>query len=176
MTLNDLLIPLDRLFYNERIGYAVIGAYAVAAWGEIRATKDIDLLIEESDVSRLEKVLESEGFRYESRKGDPEDPINYVLRVGAESGEDFEEIDILAGIRGAPGGILERAQLVQLRNISVPVASPEDTIILKLLAGSMLDMEDIQSILRAQGDRLSRSLLRVLCPAALKEKLETILA
>jgi hypothetical protein len=43
MSLADLLRQIDAIFKNCRIPYAVIGGYAVAAWGEERATRDIDL-------------------------------------------------------------------------------------------------------------------------------------
>lgn len=54
VTLDKLLLPLDRLLRKKRVGYAVIGSYAVAAWGAIRATRDLDLLCEVEDVGHDE--------------------------------------------------------------------------------------------------------------------------
>jgi hypothetical protein len=70
MTLRDLIAPIDELLRQERIRYAVIGGYAVAAWGEVRATQDLDLLCSLADVSRLVKRLERAGLRFDQRTGD----------------------------------------------------------------------------------------------------------
>jgi len=43
MNLRDVLARIDGLLKRCGIEYAVIGGYAVAAWGEVRATRDIDL-------------------------------------------------------------------------------------------------------------------------------------
>jgi hypothetical protein len=32
----DLLLSLDAIFRIAEVGYAVVGAYAVAAWGEVQ--------------------------------------------------------------------------------------------------------------------------------------------
>ena len=70
---------------NAGIKYAVIGGNAVAAWvarvdpGATRSTKDVDLLVEESDLPRIENVLIRAGFVREELIGvtlfrDPDEP------------------------------------------------------------------------------------------------------
>ena len=67
------------------IKYAVIGGNAVAAWvarvdpGATRSTKDVDLLVDESDLPRIENVLVQAGFVREDVIGvtlfrDPAEP------------------------------------------------------------------------------------------------------
>ncbi len=67
------------------IKYAVIGGNAVAAWvarvdpAATRSTKDVDLLVEESDLPRIENVLIRAGFVREDVIGvtlfrDPDEP------------------------------------------------------------------------------------------------------
>lgn len=67
------------------IPYAVIGGNAVACWvarvdpSATRATKDVDLLINRADSSRLDKVMASLGFAREDLRRlvlfiDPEEP------------------------------------------------------------------------------------------------------
>ncbi len=67
------------------IKYAVIGGNAVAAWvaridpGATRSTKDVDLLVDESDLPRIENVLVQAGFVREDVIGvtlfrDPDEP------------------------------------------------------------------------------------------------------
>ena len=67
------------------VKYAVIGGNAVAAWvarvdsGATRSTKDVDLLVEQSDLPRIEDVLTQAGFTREDVLGvtlfrDPDEP------------------------------------------------------------------------------------------------------
>ncbi len=67
------------------IKYAVIGGNAVAAWvarvdpGATRSTKDVDLLVDQSDIDRIEEVLGEAGFRREDVLGvtlfkEPDEP------------------------------------------------------------------------------------------------------
>lgn len=171
MNLRDLLEPLDSVFKSRRILYAVIGGYAVAAWGEVRATRDVDLLCSTGDLFVFKDALSKAGLPFEHRSGDPDDPISDVIRIEMRSGADLCEIDVLFGIRGAPPGILERACTVQVAGLPVPIASPEDMVILKLLAGSARDLEDAGNILQVQRDRLNLDLIRQLCPEHLNDTL-----
>ena len=175
MSLRDILAPLDELFKQRNIRYAVIGGYAVAAWGEVRATQDVDLLCSAKDLNNLKAVLSKAKLDFEHRTGDADDPISDVIRIQAATASGPYEVDLLVGIRGAPEGILDRSRCVQIDDLDVPVASPEDMIILKLLGGSARDVEDARSIVRAQAERLKISLVRQLCLPSLKNTLETLL-
>ncbi len=81
----------------------------------------------------------------------------------------------MAGLRGAPRGIVERAHQVAFEGMGLPVASPEDTVLLKLLAGSRRDLDDALGIIRMQAGRLDLALLQDLCPPNLKPALELLL-
>ncbi len=175
MSLRDILIPIDRLFKQQGIQYAVIGGYAVAAWGEVRATRDVDLYCAVKDLSAVKSALAEGSIEFGHRAGDHEDPISDVIRIRAASVDDPFEIDILLGIRGAPQGLLSRAREVQLQDLFLRVASPEDMIVLKLLGGSSRDLDDARSIIRVQQERLDVSLMMQLCPASLKDELENLL-
>jgi len=174
VSLEERLRPLDAIFRAERVGYAIIGAFAVAAWGEVRGTRDLDILTEASGIARIADALERSGYSVEVRTGDADDPITTVVRAQSGSGDEVEQVDILAGIRGAPPGIVGRARQVALSSLTVPVASPEDMIVLKLLAGSAQDLEDARGIVRIQGNQLARATLDDLCPPPLKQALDAL--
>ena len=176
MTLKEALSPLDTLLRQKKIGYAVIGGYAVAAWGEVRATRDIDLLCRPRDLDALKGALAESGIRFEHRAGDADDPISNVVRIEIGDADGPYGIEVLFGIREAPAGILERACRVQIEGLSVPVASPEDTILLKLLGGSIRDLDDARGILEAQAGRLDMPLIRRLCPPSLIDLLDKLVA
>jgi len=175
MRLKGLLAPLDEIFRREQIKYAVIGGYAVAVWGEVRATRDIDLLCSAPDIGLLVGALAKANMRFERRTGDFDDPVSEVIKIDVSAEEGTYVIDVLAGIRGAPRGIVERARQIALEGLVLPVASPEDTVLLKLLAGSRRDVDDALSIIRMQAGRLDLALLRDLCPPNLKSALDLLL-
>jgi len=175
MNLGDLLKPLDSILKRCQTRYAVIGGYAVAAWGEERATRDIDLLCAAGNSEEILQELKKEALHVEHRSGDPDDPISEVMRVEIGSGENAAEIDLLIGIRDAPPGIFDRVRMVRIEGITIPVASPEDVVILKLLGGSARDLEDAKSIVEIQGIRLKHDLMRQLCPAQIHGDLEALL-
>jgi predicted nucleotidyltransferase len=149
MSLREVLTPVLRVLETLHIPYAVIGGYAVAAWGQIRATRDIDLVCESSDLDRLKTALAEASLRFEHRRGDSEDPIGHVIRVEVPVNDGVEEIDIIAEIRDAPAGIVRRSRRVALEGLNLQIAAPEDMLLLKVLAGSPLDLEDARSILHA---------------------------
>ena len=130
----------------------------------MRATRDIDLLCDAADLDRLKRGLDDAGLVYDHRTGDAEDPIQHVLQIHTGDGEIPYKIDIRAGIADAPSEILARSRPVDIEGLPVPVASPEDVIVLKLLAGSARDLEDALSIMRAQKHRIDHQALRQLCP------------
>lgn len=175
MSLRNFLAPIDRLLKECWVPYAVIGGYAVAAWGEVRATRDIELLCRPTDLEAVQAALRGAHLDFEHRVGDLSDPIAHVIRVRVEPAGEPYEVDLIAGIEGAPPGIFERLRMVRVDDLEIPVASPEDVIILKLLGGSARDLEDARSVLRVQGEKLDLALLRRLCPIPLKESLEDLL-
>jgi len=176
MNLRDILKPIDELMKRHGIRYAVIGGYAVAAWGTVRATRDVDLLCGGKDLETLKSALSQSKLDFEHRIGDPDDPISDVIRIQVGTTSAPYEIDILAGIRGAPLGLLDRSCNISLDDLEVPVASPEDMIVLKMLGGSTGDLDDARSIIRTQEGRLDLAFLRRLCPAILQHTCETLLA
>lgn len=175
MSLADVLKPLDEIFRECGVRYALIGGYAVAAWGEERATRDIDILCSSGASGAVMRALNQRQFQFRHHLGDPDDPIEEVVRVAAGPVEDPAEVDILFGIRESPPGILDRTRPVRLEGLAVPTASPEDMIILKLLGGSARDLEDAGSIIDIQGNRLDRFLLRELCPDRLRATLDKLI-
>jgi predicted nucleotidyltransferase len=175
MNLQTILEPMVRLMERARISYAIIGGYAVAAWGEMRATRDVDLLCGVQDLGNLKSALKAAGYSFEHRTGDADDPISDVIRIDVGSAESAYEMDILAGIRGAPSGLLRRSRTVPFSGMELKVAAPEDMIVLKLLGGSALDVQDARGILRLQREAVDRELLRRICPDHLSGTLSELL-
>lgn len=175
MNLVDLLGNINAIFLKLEIPYAVIGGYAVAAWGEERATRDIDLLCL-SDSREIIRTLKEDHLQFEHRLGDWDDPISEVIRIDMGDSENPFEVDILVGIKNAPIGILSRIRKLTIEGLVIPVASPEDVLLLKLLAGSARDLEDAKSIMQIQSSKLDLELMRQICPKSHKGTLEKLLS
>ena len=144
---------------------AVIGAYALAVYGYVRATTDLDLATVASldQLQRLAEALRDEGLQTRLSLPDDLDVLGGVLRVWIridEDGDPFEPIEVINFFnphrpRRAPAadavsraiGIAERPALryVQL----------DDLIALKLDAGSRADLADVVELLKrnASADR-----------------------
>ncbi|MCA9735259.1 MAG: nucleotidyltransferase family protein [Deferribacteres bacterium] len=63
MKLQDQFKILTTFFENESIDYALIGAFALHAYGYTRATKDIDFLVQEKHQNKIVSYLEKIGFQ-----------------------------------------------------------------------------------------------------------------
>ena len=174
MNFPALLRRINTVFINCRTPYALIGGYAVAAWGEIRATRDIDLYSTGNSQNVIEE-LKRDNLRFEHRIGDWDDSVAEVIRIDMGAETNPFEIDILFGIKNAPAAIMDRVRLLDIEGIAVPVTSPEDMILLKLLGGSPRDLEDARSILQIQGNKLDLDLTRRLCFSTIKSALEELL-
>jgi hypothetical protein len=128
----------------------VIGAYAVAARGFLRFTRDFDLMTTDRNALREEtwNDLRSRGFDVSVRKGDFDDPLAGVVRIkGPET-----EIDVVVAKHKWEQAIIDRALPVQLDTISLPVPRTSDLILLKLSAGGPIDLMDAHRLLDV-GDR-----------------------
>jgi len=61
----DLLIELTNLikaFDEDEIDYALCGGLALAVYARLRATLDIDIMVESDSLDRIKKKVEELGF------------------------------------------------------------------------------------------------------------------
>jgi hypothetical protein len=128
------------------VQYAVVGAVAVAARGVVRSTLDFDLLT--TDTRVLQDSVWAELPDVDIRKGDSDDPLAGVVRIGPKS----EQIDIVVGRWKWEQRVIERAQAADVQGTILRVPLTSDLILLKLAAGGPIDQQDILRLL-AVGSR-----------------------
>ncbi len=130
-------------------GSALAGGLAVAAWGEIRATRDVDFVSLRS-LSEVEEALKNAGLDTVTRHGDPySDDLPWVLK-GELEGVPFQVF--------APRG----GRLFSVVSVSptggggetIPVVGLEDLLRLKLEAGGPKDLWDTARLLRRHPDQV----------------------
>jgi hypothetical protein len=147
--LGPALVELNELLENASkelhasIQFALIGGLAVAAWGVIRATQDIDVLANSDPTplvntrlrNELKDFLDRNGCHTEWRVGDADDPIPLLLRVNLP--QIFGDIgaDILWAHKHWQQEALHRSVAIEVLNRRVNILHPEDLILMKLDAG-----------------------------------------
>lgn len=138
---------IERLAKAQKDGllhsYALIGGFAVSAWGVARATQDIDLAVAlgTSDPQVLAHYL---GATYES--GGIDDPLQGVFRLGLKN--DGQEVPIQLIVLPSKLGAIALSQIERLTvlDCSVPVVNWHALVLLKLFAGGPIDLQDARSV------------------------------
>lgn len=139
--------------------FAIVGAVARNAWAPPRATTDIDLAVSAAPplLVTLEQTLGSLGYRCVRRQqADPADPLPDILVFRSQVAEP-RQVDLLVAKTAFEVEVLRRAVTVQMGGTALPVATPEDLVIYKLIANRPRDRDDIRAVARTQ-QRAGRSI------------------
>ena len=150
-TVLDLII---RAFEKEGIRYGLIGGFALGALGVPRSTIDLDFLVLRDDLNRVDKIMESNGYKCVYKT---ENVSQYVSAVKI-----FGEIDFLHAFRKISVGMLEKAQSLDIfeGKLKIRVLRPEDIIGLKVQATAnnperaTQDYLDIEALMARYGKNL----------------------
>ncbi|MGE3976374.1 MAG: hypothetical protein AB7F94_02180 [Nitrospira sp.] len=130
--------------------YCLVGALAVNAWGRLRATKDIDLLVLADLPARTELLdaLLDQGFNIDETWLE-QNPMakDVVMRLTHHSHPTIP-LDLLFANDAQSQSALTRRRSLQLFGISLYVCGPEDLILLKLKAGRPHDFEDALGVVK----------------------------
>jgi hypothetical protein len=135
-------------------GFALIGGLALAAHRVVRATQDVDLLVELDKSGEIDAGLVKLGYRCLHRGTDS---ATYV--------RSDERIDLIYASRPIAVRLLKAAKEMNTTLGKLRVVSAEGIIGFKLQAlvndpGRGQDLEDIRALLRANGGELDMSEVR----------------
>lgn len=136
-------------------GSALAGGLAVAAWGEIRATRDVDF-VTALPLHDVERRLRENGIAYVARRGDVLTGDLLWVVEGDLGGVRFQ---VFAPRGGRPFTTVSVTP-AGADTESVPVVSLEDLLRLKLEAGGPKDLWDVARLLRHYPEQLSRTRAR----------------
>jgi hypothetical protein len=157
VSLIDVLAAIDDAV-GERQAFAVIGAVARNAWAPPRATTDLDLAVSArpETLDAIDDGLRSLGYRrVRHQQAEPADPLPDIVIYRAEHAEP-RQVDLLVAKTPFEEKVIERAEQTEIGSRRLPVASPEDLVVYKLLADRPRDWDDIRAVLRTQ-DRTARA-------------------
>jgi len=115
---------------------------------------DVDITAEISSANVPDFVHAMQGASFELRVRDVDDFIRRTRVLPFLHTPSEMPLDVVLAGPGLEEQFLERAVTVDLEGLTVPVISPEDLIISKVLAGRPKDREDVRGILRERSSNL----------------------
>lgn len=143
----NLLRDATDVFDAEGLEWMLIGGLAVCAWTQPRATKDTDFALTlPPQVDALAEGLSAKGFEVTAamlervRDGG-------VVRL-TTTGSPLLVMDLLCAGTDFEREALSRRRELTLFEQRLWVASPDDLLVYKLVAGRPHDMADIDSLIR----------------------------
>jgi hypothetical protein len=137
------LTTIARLLEQAAVPYVVIGAHAVNAWVEPRITADIDVTaaVDGGGMTRLTNTLVAEEWSVGRAHGvtQPSGP-DFVRFISSDA---VITLEVQAAKTDFQREVIRRAVMT---DDGVRVASPEDLIVLKLIANRPKDQVDLLAL------------------------------
>ena len=147
----ESLVDLQKVLDDAGIPSAVIGGIAIGAWGKARLTRDgdIKILLRREEHKRLLDLLKD----YRPLHANP---ANALRQNGIVFVQDSRQvrIDIMLADTKFDETLIARARQVEINSCSLRVCSPEDLIVLKIIALRPQDQFDVIGIVQKQSDVL----------------------
>jgi hypothetical protein len=128
----------------------VVGAVAAAIYGRPRVTKDIDLVAIADEQTWPDLLRKGTKFGIEPRQPDALDFARVTRVLLLRHSPSTVDVDLsFAGLE-FENEMIAAARLARVAEISIPLARPEDVLVMKCLALRPRDIADIEGILQAQ--------------------------
>ncbi|MEQ1830073.1 MAG: nucleotidyl transferase AbiEii/AbiGii toxin family protein, partial [Pirellula sp.] len=152
--LKRTLLDITDKLQKRNLRFAIVGGVATTILGYLRVTQDVDLIVD-TDVSSAIQLLSElieDGFRQ------PFDDVERIIRVSRilplENAETGINIDIAIGESGFEKQIVARSIPRTIGKTTINVATPEDIIVMKLMASRDKDLGDIEGLIAVHGREL----------------------
>jgi hypothetical protein len=129
----------ERLLHS----YALIGGFAVSAWGGARATQDIDLAVA-LGTSAPQALATHLGAAYESGRLD--DPLQGVFRLSLKCEGQEVPVQLIVLPSTLTAIAFKQIEILNVLGCSVPVVNWQALVLLKLYAGGPVDVQDARNI------------------------------
>jgi hypothetical protein len=142
----ELFHALAAVMSEEGLPWYLFGAQAAMIWGSPRFSLDADITvaIERSRVESFVGVMKLHGFDLRFSDSEFVERSRVFPFVHRSTGI---QLDVVLAGPGFEEDFLRRAISVDVMGTKIPVISPEDLIITKVLAGRPKDEEDIRNVI-----------------------------
>lgn len=143
--LSQIIARLERARENRLLRtYALIGGFAVSAWGVSRATQDIDLAVALGTSAPSALAAHLDGT-YEA--GDADDPLGGVFRLTIESDAQEVPVQLIVLRPNWADEVFRDIETVKLLGCTVPIVNWRSLVLMKLYAGGPIDLQDAKGII-----------------------------
>lgn len=136
----------------QRLGldWYVFGAQAAVAYGHPRMTADVDITVFAGSLSAqpLADALVPAGFALRIDLG--ADFLREARLLPLVHGATAMPVDLMIASTRLHAELLSRRRMIDLGGLHIPMLSPEDVVVTKVLAGRRKDLEDVRGVLAAQ--------------------------
>lgn len=147
MDFDEVLRTFAAFFEREGIRHALIGGLALRAWGHVRATQDVDFVVEQTAKERVIAFAESQAFE-----------TFYVSEGYSNHERNDDRIDFMYVDPVTAQQIFDAAQQrTVIEGITLAVAKPEHLSAMKAIAiksnprRGWRDVDDVLFLLRLPG-------------------------
>ena len=150
----EVLAALAESFDSLGIRWYLFGAQAVIYHGVARLTADVDVTVlpEPRSTRELVMALEANGLRL--RVTGTDDFVARTRVLPFVHSPTRLPVDVVLGGPGIEELFLQRAEVHPIEGIQVPIATVEDVVTMKILAGRPKDLDDAEGMLRARSDEI----------------------
>ena len=159
--LAELLEALRATLGAAGLPWYVFGAQAVVALGAPRVTADVDVTVVPGPVA-TEALLSLLAVHFDARVPDPVIFATRTRVLPLVHRATAMPLDLVLAASPLEEEFARRAIELDLGGVVAPVATAEDLIVMKLLAGRPKDLEDATGVIRAQGQKLELHRIRTL--------------
>src|SRR5258706_6775810 len=142
--LETALVELATALEDRGLPYVLIGGLAVSLSGEPRATLDVDISVWAAP-ERMDAAVEFLCTRFRALRASPRDFVerHRVLPVETTNGI---RADIIFALLPIEREIIQRAVQKPIGDRTIPVASVEDLLFMKLLSTREKDLADARAL------------------------------
>ena len=152
--IGEVLAALGTCFDSLGVRWYLFGAQAAIFHGVARLTADVDVTVlpDPHSTGRLASVMEANGFRL--RVAATDDFVARTRVLPFVHSATRLPVDVVLAGPGIEEQFLDRAQLHVLEGVRVPIATVEDLVTMKILAGRPKDLDDAMGMLRARSEEI----------------------
>ena len=150
----EVLAALAACFHSLDVRWYLFGAQAAIYHGVARLTADVDVTVrpEPRSTPELVSALQANGFRL--RVTGTDDFVARTRVLPFVHTATRLPVDVVLGGPGIEELFLQRAATRDIEGVEVPVATVEDLVTMKILAGRPKDLDDAEGMIRARSDEI----------------------
>jgi hypothetical protein len=155
----DVFAAVAAAMREMDVRWYLFGAQAATVWGRPRLTADVDITaqIPPDRIDSFTATMRGHNFRLRFEDHEFVMTTRVLPFVHATTAI---PVDVVLAGSGIEEEFLARAINVDIEGTVVPVISPEDLIVTKILAGRPKDVEDVRGILAERAESLDLDRIR----------------